>query len=217
MIKEILRWHGLLSAWPLQLLYFKRKTYYEDPAVQNRILRGGALIISNHYHVFDFAVTCFLFPFRKLYVVLKSDIYSNKFLAWGMSIFGGIRSDRDKMGMKFIEDSVRLLRRGRLVQIFPEAYITPDGTLQEFKTGYLLIAQRADAPIIPVITDGNYGLLRRTHLLIGKPIRLSDLCRDADPTKEQIEEMNRIVWEKVRDLKLLLDARIAADRKETKK
>ena len=29
--------------------------------------------------------------------------------------------------------------------------------------------------------------------------------------------MNRIVWEKVRDLKLLLDARIAADRKETKK
>lgn len=216
--KEILRWYGLLSGYLLYLAYFKRKTYYEDKTVQNRRLKGGALIVSNHYHVYDFIVNAGLFPFRKLYVVLKSDIYEHKFLAWGMSIFGGIRSDRDTMGMKFIDESVAHLRKGRIVQIFPEAYITNDGKMREFKTGYLMIAQRADVPIIPVITDGNYGWKKRVHVIIGKPIRLSDYCPYVNPNREQITELNRIVQEKCLELQKELDRRIQAENpKKTRK
>ena len=210
-MKEFLRWFGILTGYPMYLVYFKRKTYYEDKSVQGRRIKGGALIVSNHYHVFDYIVNALLFPFRKLYVVLKSDIYSNKFLAWGMSIFGGIRSDRDTMGMKFIDESVEHLRKGRLVQIFPEAYITETGEMRDFKTGYLMIAQRADKPIIPVITDGNYGLFRRVHVIIGKPIFLSDYCTSANPDREQLKELNRIVWEKCAALKADLLARVKAD------
>ncbi len=212
--KEILRWYGLLSGYPLYLAYFKRKTYYEDRLVQGRMVKGGALIVSNHYHVYDFIVNGGLFPFRKLYVVLKSDIYSHKFLAWGMSVFGGIKSDRDTMGMRFIDESVAHLRKGRLVQIFPEAYITEDGKMREFKTGYLMIAQRADVPIIPVITDGNYGWNKRVHVMIGTPIRLSDYCPYAHPNREQITELNRIVREKCLQLQVELHRRIEADRRK---
>lgn len=211
--KEILRWYGVLSGYPLYLVYFKRKTYYEDRSVQGRILRGGALIVSNHFHVFDYIVNALLFPFRKLYVVLKSDIYNYKFLAWGMSIFGGIRSDRDTMGMRFIDESVAHLRKGHLVQIFPEAYITSDGKMRDFKTGYIMIAQRADVPIIPVITDGSYGLFRRTHVIIGKPIHLSDYCVSAHPNREQITELNDIVQKKCLELQQELLRRIEEDGK----
>lgn len=216
-MKEFLRWFGLLCGYPLYLVYFKRKTYYEDISVQGRLLRGGALIVSNHYHVFDFIVNALLFPFRKLYVVLKSDIYQHKFLAWGMSIFGGIRSDRDTMGMKFIDDSVRHLHKGRIVQIFPEAYITQDGKMREFKTGYLMIAQRADVPIIPVITDGNYGWFRRVHVIIGKPILLSDYCSAVNPSGEQITMLNNLVQKTCLRLKEELLTHIEADKKRNKK
>ena len=211
--KEILRWYGLLSGYPLYLAYFKRKTYYEDKEAQNRFVKGPALIVSNHLHVFDFIVNAGLFPFRKLYVVLKSDVYSHKFIAWGMSIFGGIRSDRDSMGMRFIDESVAHLKKGRLVQIFPEAYITHDGKMLDFKTGYIMIAQRADVPVIPVITDGNYGWKKRTHVIIGKPIRLSDYCPYASPNREQISELNRIVREKCLELQEELHRRIEAEKK----
>lgn len=210
--KEILRWYGLLSGYPLYLAFFKRKTYYEDQSVQNRWIKGGALIVSNHYHVCDYIVTALLFPFRKLYVVLKSNIYKHKFLAWGMSIFGGIKSDRDTMGMRFIDESVAHLKKGHLVQIFPEAYITEDGKMREFKTGYLMIAQRADLPIIPVITDGNYGWNKRTHVIIGTPILLSDYCPYANPNREQLIELNRIVRDKCLELQAELNRRIAEDR-----
>lgn len=211
--KEILRWYGLLSGYPLYLAYFKKKVYYEDKSVQDRFVKGGALVISNHYHVYDFIVNAALFPFRKLYVVLKSDVYRYKFTAWGMSIFGGIKSDRDVMGMRFIDESVAHLKKGRLVQIFPEAYITHDGKMREFKTAYIMIAQRADVPIIPVITDGNYGWKKRTHVIIGKPILLSDFCPYASPSREQIVELNQMVRNKCLELQEELRRRIAAETK----
>ena len=204
-MREILRWLALLSAWPVQLLVFKRKTYYEDRRAQGRRVRGKALIVSNHFSVFDYMVNLFLFPFRKLYVVYWPQ--NSKRIRWGMKFFGGIVSDRDVMGLRFMDESVKTLEKGRIVQIYPEAYISEDGRMDEFKPSYVLIALRAEAPIIPVITDGQYGLFKRVHLIIGKPIDLWDYCTSEDPTKEEIMELNDIVYKKCLELQRELEAR----------
>ena len=204
-MREILRWLALLSAWPVQLLVFKRKTYYEDRRAQGRRVRGKALIVSNHFSVFDYMVNLFLFPFRKLYVVYWPQ--NSKRIRWGMKFFGGIVSDRDVMGLRFMDESVKTLEKGRIVQIYPEAYISEDGRMDEFKPSYVLIALRAEAPIIPVITDGQYGLFKRVHLIIGKPIDLWDYCTSEDPTKEEIMALNDIVYKKCLELQRELEAR----------
>lgn len=204
-MREILRWLALLSAWPVQLLVFKRKTYYEDRRAQGRRVRGKALIVSNHFSVFDYMVNLFLFPFRKLYVVYWPQ--NSKRIRWGMKFFGGIVSDRDVMSLRFMDESVKVLEKGRVVQIYPEAYISEDGRMDEFKPSYVLIALRAEAPIIPVITDGQYGLFKRVHLIIGKPIDLWDYCTSEDPTKEEIMALNDIVYKKCLELQRELEAR----------
>ena len=204
-MREIFRWLALLSAWPVQLLVFKRKTYYEDRRVQGRRVRGKALIVSNHFSVFDYMVNLFLFPFRKLYVVYWPQ--NSKRIRWGMKFFGGIVSDRDVMSLRFMDESVKTLEKGRIVQIYPEAYISEDGRMDEFKPSYVLIALRAEAPIIPVITDGQYGLFKRVHLIIGKPIDLWDYCTSEDPTKEEIMALNDIVYKKCLELQRELEAR----------
>lgn len=204
-MREIFRWLALLSAWPVQLLVFKRKTYYEDRRAQGRRVRGKALIVSNHFSVFDYMVNLFLFPFRKLYVVYWPQ--NSKRIRWGMKFFGGIVSDRDVMSLRFMDESVKTLEKGRIVQIYPEAYISEDGRMDEFKPSYVLIALRAEAPIIPVITDGQYGLFKRVHLIIGKPIDLWDYCTSEDPTKEEIMALNDIVYKKCLELQRELEAR----------
>lgn len=204
-MREIFRWLALLSAWPVQLLVFKRKTYYEDRRAQGRRVRGKALIVSNHFSVFDYMVNLFLFPFRKLYVVYWPQ--NSKRIRWGMKFFGGIVSDRDVMSLRFMDESVKTLEKGRVVQIYPEAYISEDGRMDEFKPSYVLIALRAEAPIIPVITDGQYGLFKRVHLIIGKPIDLWDYCTSEDPTKEEIMALNDIVYKKCLELQRELEAR----------
>lgn len=217
-MREILRWFGLLSGWPLQWLFFKRKTYYENREKQGRIVKGGALIISNHYSVWDYVQNVFLFPFRKLYVVMSEEIFKKgKFFEWSKKIYGGIKSDRDVHGMRFIDESVALLERGKLVQIYPEAYITTDGEMHDFKSSYIIIALRANVPIIPVMIDGNYGVFKRSHLIIGEPIDLNDYCTSLNPSREEIMALNKMVEEKARALKADLDMRIERDKNKRKR
>ena len=207
------RWLAIVTGWPLQLLFFKRKTYYEDKAASNRFVKGGALIISNHYSVFDYMVNLFLFPGRKLFVVMAEMIFKRgKFFHWAMRCFGGIRSDRDIKGMRFIDESVKVLERGKLVQIYPEAHTTDDGNMLDFKPSYIMIALRAGVPIIPVMTDGNYGFFKRVHIIIGKKIYLTDYCTSLNPTREEIVALNEMVYAKAVELREELERR-----KKTKK
>ena len=206
MIYELGRWMALITGWPAQLLLFKKKIYFEDKQAQSRWIKGGALIITNHYHAMDYMVNMFLFPFRKLNVVVAEMIYHrSKWYHYGMKFFGGVRSDRDIKSMRFMDESVKVLRKGQLLQIFPEAATCDGRGLQFFKPSYILIALRAGVPIVPVVTDGNYGIFKRVHVLIGKKIYLSDYCLSENPTKDEIDEVNRIIFEKVKELLALLE------------
>jgi 1-acyl-sn-glycerol-3-phosphate acyltransferase len=195
---EFFRWVALVTGWPFQLLLFKRKTYYENKKRQGRRVRGGALIVYNHYSVFDYMVNLFLFPFRKLHVVYwpQRDTKQGRFFLWGMRFFGGIESDKTATDLRFMDESVKVLEKRGLVQIYPEACITTDGQMHEFKPSYVLIALRADVPIIPVITDGNYGLLKRVHLIIGEPIYIGDAVTSENPSREEIMAINDTIYQK---------------------
>jgi hypothetical protein len=51
-------------------------------------------------------------------------------------------------------------------------------------------------PIIPVITDGNYGLLKRVHLIIGEPIYIGDAVTSENPSREEIMAINDTIYQK---------------------
>lgn len=215
LILEILRWFGLLTGWPVHFAWFARKTYYENRKVQSRILKGGALIISNHYSVLDFVCNIFLFPFRKLFVIFAD---FGKWARFGMSFFGGIPVDRSSFHMPFINKSVELLKKGRIVQIYPEAHISRDGKMLPFKPSYITIALRAGVPIIPVIIDGNYGLFKRAHVIIGTPIDLTGRCQNPEhPTREELRIINDEIQAKCHALKADLDARVASEKNKKNK
>ena len=104
-----------------------------------------------------------------------------------------------------MDESVKVLRKGNLLQIFPEAETSDGRGLQFFKPSYILIALRAGVPIVPVVTDGNYGIFKRVHVLIGKKIYVSDYLHSENPTKEEIDEINRIIFAKVQELIALME------------
>ena len=205
MIYDAFRWLAIITGYPFVWLYSKTKVYYENKSVQSRKLRGGALIISNHYSVWDFVQNMFLLLPRKLNVVAGEIAYKNKFLVFGMKFFGGVQANRVTKSLSFIDSSIRLIKDGQLVQIFPEGHNNIDGKIAEFKPTYLMIALKSGRPIIPIVTDGNYGLFKRAHVIIGEPIDLSDYIGDNLPSKEVLAELNNMVYEKVVSLKSQLD------------
>lgn len=210
MIYDIFRWIGIISGYPFYWLFFSRKLYYENENARKKV-KGKALVISNHYCPFDYVLNVFLFFPRKLYVVASEDAFRNKLISFGMKFWGGIQANRITKSMRFVVESVRELKKGHLVQIFPEGHNTDDGTIKSFYPSYIVIALKSKAPIIPVITDGNYGITKRVHIMWGEPIELSQYNISSKPTKDEILMLNDIVHKKVLDLRKELDKRIKID------
>lgn len=220
MIYDIFRWFAIIQAWCPHWLFFKRKTYYEegDTTPKRRRFRGGKLIISNHYGVFDFMVNLFLVLPRKLWVVASEHAYRNRLRGFGMRFFGGIECDRRTRNMRFMDKAAAILRKGGLVQIFPEGKNTDDGQIGPFYPSYIVIAHRGNAPIIPIVTDGQYGFFKRTHILVGREIDLKDYitAEGSIIPRAQLDAANEAIRGKMLALKAELDTRVAAER-NTKK
>ena len=212
MIYEIFRWIGVITGYPFRWLFFKDKIYYENERAKRRV-KGGALIISNHFNPLDYVMNVFLFFPRKLYVVASEHAFKNRLISFGMKFWGGIEANRVTRSMTFITQSIREIKKGHLVLIFPEGHNTDDGTIKAFYPSYILIAHKANAPIVPVVSDGNYGPLKRVHLIVGESIDLADYITAPKVNKEEIARLNDIIREKVLALRAELDRRIEADKK----
>ena len=213
---DIFRWFAIIQGFWLYWLFFKRKTYYEDGnrKKRSRRFKGAKLIISNHVSVLDYILNMYVVLPRKLWVVASEHAYRNKLQGFGMKFFGGIPCDRRIRSMRFVEQSVKVLKRGGVVQIFPEGMERYDGLVGPFYPSYLVIAHRGDAPIIPIVTDGRYGFCKRTHILIGNEINVKDYIKTEGPIipREELAAANEAIHEKFLALKADLDARIAADK-----
>lgn len=206
MFYQIFRVIGLVLGYPLQLIFFKKKVYYEN-GNKRKIKRGAKLLISNHYNMFDFVLSCFLVFPKQLWAVASEMPFKSKMLRFLMKFFGVVQANRETRNMKFMDECADLLKSGQLVQIYPEGRNTPDGKIHQFKKSYLVIAHRGKAPIVPVITDGNYGLFKRVSVIIGEEIDVSKFFTTDRPLppKEELERANEYVFNHVLKLREQLE------------
>lgn len=202
MIYEIFRVIGVIFGYPLLVLFFKKKTYYVDKKNTN-LKKGGKLIVSNHYNMLDYVFACYLVALRKLNVVASEMPFKSKITRFGMKFFGAIEANRETRNMRFVDVCADVLKSGQLVQIFPEGKNTPDGKIHEFKPSYTLIAHRANVPIVLVITDGNYGLFKRTSVIISEEIDVSKFINPNSKitSKEERENLNNYIYKRALELR----------------
>ena len=208
MIYEIFRILGLILGYPFQWLFLKKKVYYEGKK-NKEWKKGGKLIIANHYNFFDYVLDAFLaFP-RKLTAVCSEIPFKSKLLRFGMKFFGAIQANRITRDMSFIPKCAAVVKKNQLAIIYPEGKNTPDGKIQQFKLSYLLIAHQANAPIVPIISDGNYGVFKRVRVIIGEPIDISQFISDDYethlPPREQLNAANDYIFNKVLQLREKLE------------
>ena len=130
-----------------------------------------------------------------------------------MKFWGGIECDRRTQSARFIIEAARELKKGHLVQIFPEGHNTPDGKMHPFYPSYIAIALRGNAPLLPMVSDGNYGLFKRLHVMVGDPIDLKQYLTGEKASREDIDRINDIIYKKMLALQAELEQRIQADKK----
>lgn len=196
-------WFTKITGYPFFLIAFKTKVFYQNRKVQGRRIRGKALVVTNHRAIYDFAVWMFVFFTRTLRCIVAEVTYDlNPVLHALLKMWGAIRVDRHDNDFEFMWKSIDILKKGGVVEIFPESRIPEkdEPTPLEFKPSYVYIALRSDAPIIPVFTDGCYFSKKRSHVMIGTPIYASELYDESLGERENIEAINSFVRSRIIEL-----------------
>ncbi|MCH5151856.1 MAG: 1-acyl-sn-glycerol-3-phosphate acyltransferase [Clostridiales bacterium] len=208
-------WFVKLTGLPLQYFYFRKKIYYEDKSIQRRKIKGGALVVSNHYSVYDYPLIMYTFFGRSLRTLVAEVIYQKgKFMSWFMKRLGAIRVDRDSYDFSFMSAMVKCLKDRQVGLVFPESRIGEeneklDGML-EFKPSFVYMALEAGVPIIPVYVNGVYGKDKRkkhdrARIIIGKPINLQEMYDENKSEKDNINDLCNYVREYIKNLGKLLE------------
>ncbi len=149
---------------------------------------GGAILASNHLAVADSFLLPLLLPRRVAFLAKREYFTAPGFLGWLKKTFftamGQVPVDRSggSAAVAAMATSIRLLREGTLLGIYPEGTRSPDGRLYKGKTGVARMALEADVPVIPVAMIGTDKVNpigsriwrpRHVHVRIGAPLDFS--------------------------------------------
>ena len=188
-----------ITAYLPQLAIFRTKVYYEDKAAQSRRIKGGAIIISNHTSVWDYAEYLFVFFFRTLRAQMAEVLFEKKPLGLFLKMMGGIRVNRGANDFACVTKSEKILEKGGVVLIFPESRLPLKGEERPlpFKPGAAYLALLSGAPVVPVFTNGRYFSKKRARVIIGKPIYARDLIDDSLSEKENLARITDIMRDRI--------------------
>jgi 1-acyl-sn-glycerol-3-phosphate acyltransferase len=143
------------------ILYRVRYTGQDNVPAQ-----GAVLVVSNHQSHFDpplVGAGCS----RRMNYLARESLFRFGPLAWLMRSLDAIPIDLEGSALAGIKEALRRLKRGELVLVFPEGTRTSDGQIRAFMPGFVALARRGRAAILPVAIDGAHQAWPRWRALPG--------------------------------------------------
>lgn len=131
------------------------------------------IICSNHASNWDPVFISIVFP-RQVHWMAKKELFKNKILSSIIYKLGSFPVDRHETDITAIKNALRVLKRDKVLGIFPEGTRVEGFNLENAKPGVSLLAIKSQATILPISIDSNYKFFNKVNINIGKPFNLSE-------------------------------------------
>ncbi len=156
--------------------------------IENIPKKGAVIFCGNHKTFLDpplIEVTCKRDDTR---FIAKEELTKNPFLALLGKIFNVILVKRNDKDLGAMKESLKTLKDGKCIALFPEG--TRNGIKKGIKpkTGTAYFALNSNATVIPVGIKGGEKIFEKTVITYGKPLKL-DEYKEKRKDKEILNEV----------------------------
>lgn len=156
---------------------------------------GSYIICGNHIHALDaaFVVLC---AKRKIVFMVKSELYKSAFMRFLGNTFDMIPVKRGAKDLEAMKKSLKVLKTGGILGIYPEGTRKGMEKQEKLKTGAAFLALRSNTKVIPVGIKGNFKPFSRVIVNYGVPLDFSEY-QSSKPEKEILEKVTNEIMDHV--------------------
>ncbi len=146
---------------------------------------GPLLVCANHQSCLDPVLVGLAFD-RRLNYLARQSLFRFAPFRLLIQFLDAIPLDRDGLGLAGLRESMRRIKRGEAVLLFPEGTRTLDGSMLPLQPGFCALARRGNVTVLPVGFDGAFAAwpkaaklprASKIHLCIGKPLSPAEISK----------------------------------------
>lgn len=156
--------------YPIHFIVYPYKLYGHK-----KVGRGAYIYVGNHYCIWDV-----FYPARTtgegIHYLMKDTVFSAPVLGnWACHV-GGIPAMRDGSDVRTLMDSIKVLKNGEKISLFPEGTRnkTSGDEFLPFHGGAALLAIKTKTPVVPFVICNRPRVFHVTHVMFGEPMELTE-------------------------------------------
>jgi 1-acyl-sn-glycerol-3-phosphate acyltransferase len=160
---------------------------------KEKIPEAVCLFVANHTSSADAPAVVGAIP-RRLAVLLKESLFKWPIVGQAFTLAHFIpvnRRDRES-AIASVEKAAEAMRAGQSFLIYPEGTRSPDGRLQEFKKGAVVLGIKAGVPIVPVLCSGAQRIMAKRSMVIHPGEILVEFLEPIDASEYSWEERDAL-------------------------
>ena len=191
--KEIVKFivRGALFIW------FKIVYQAEIKGTENVPKKGPIIFCGNHRSYLDPPLMVVTAK-RDMKFLAKEELYKNKFLAFLGWAFDAIPVKRDEKDVSAIKKSLKDLKEGKCIALFPEGTRNGMEKGEKVKDGVAFFAIRSGAKVVPCGIKGGTKEQHKITITYGKPLDYSKYKGSKD--KEVLDKVTEEIMENIIEL-----------------
>ena len=172
--------------------------FYHWPTFRGRenLPEGACMLCANHAGFAD-PIWIFLAMQTRYppWTMAKKKLFDKPIFGAFLSAFRAFPVNRKAVDMAAVKKSLTVLKRGEKLLIFPEGTRIKKGKGSQPKSGALLLANRAEVPIVPVYITTNRKPFQPIKVIFGEPYVPAYSCRR--PENDELDKLTAELMEKI--------------------
>lgn len=167
----------------------------EYVGLENIPEEGGFIIASNHIDALDPVFISLGMEKRQLHFMGKKELFENPLAKWFLTKLNGFPIVRGSADTEALDYSIRVVKEGHILGIFPEGTRSKDYKPARAKSGVAMIAHQSKASVLPVSIYNRDEMKKKSKITIrfGELIPYENLGISEEATREEIKGCAKMI------------------------